>query len=427
MNDVRRSVHQALAEVKTVDPHCHLRPEKPSADNLADILLYHHVWIELVSSGMPQRAVSRVGLPQEIAEPEVPALERVRRCLPYLASIEATTCGLFLRWILHDLYGLERLTEANLEAAFRLVEERGGSREWQEGVLRERCGIEASISVERGGAPHSPTLFLGREGLPINIVDGKRSPREVLTSMEALLGREIRSAYDYRELLQRLLRERPLDELKFVGLWPLPYLTPQSAREQEMGRILARAAAGEPLSPDEAGSFSYYAMTSVLEEMRRSKLRVVQVIVGAEVLPPHRALTHWSGEFPGAMARIANLYQDFHFNLASASDLYTQDLGILAKHFPNISVAGYWWHTLYPFYIRKSLESRLDMVPINKIIGYFSDAYHSEWCYPKLKMVKQVVEGILVERVERGWYTLDTALEVVGRLFHRNAKEIYGP
>jgi hypothetical protein len=57
MSTYQQVVREALDNTKVIDPHCHLRPEKPCADNLADILLYHHVWIELVSSGMPQDEV----------------------------------------------------------------------------------------------------------------------------------------------------------------------------------------------------------------------------------------------------------------------------------------------------------------------------------------------------------------------------------
>jgi len=113
-------------------------------------------------------------------------------------------------------------------------------------------------------------------------------------------------------------------------------------------------------------------------------------------------------------------------NCSTASDLYTQDLGILAKHVPNISVAGYWWHVLYPHYIRKSLETRLDMVPANKIVGYFSDAYHAEWCYPKLKMVRKILGDVLLERVAQGLYTPRIAESLVEPILHGNAARIYG-
>jgi len=425
MSQTREAIRRALEQVRVIDPHCHLRPHKPAADNLADIVLYHHVWIELVSAGMGQYEVTKAGLPQELEDPGMSPLERVRRALPYLSRMENTTLGLLLRWLLQDLYGVESLTEGNLEQVAALAEERGRDHAWQKEVLRERCGIETSITVEPG-IPYGPGMHLGVEGLPINIADGKRSPQQVLAALEARLGREIRSAADYRELLAKVVRELPLEEYRFIGLWPLPHLSAMLAGEKDVSRTLARAREGLPLSPEAMGGFSYYAITSLLEELRPTAVRTVQVIVGAEVLPPHRALTHWSGSFVQAMGRIACAYEDFRFNLSSASDLYTQDLAILAKHIPNISVAGYWWHTFYPHYIRKSLETRLDIVPGNKIIAYFSDAYHAEWCYPKLLLVKKIAEDVLTERVERGWYSLGLALDLVERLFYCNAKEIYG-
>jgi hypothetical protein len=126
------------------------------------------------------------------------------------------------------------------------------------------------------------------------------------------------------------------------------------------------------------------------------------------------------------LGRLAGAYPDFHFNCSAASDLHTHDLAILAKHVPNISVAGYWWHTLYPRTIRKSLELRLDIVPANKIIAFFSDAYHAEWCYPKLKLVKRLVGDVLLDRVADETYTPDLALSLVDDLFHGNAARIYG-
>ena len=66
------------------------------------------------------------------------------------------------------------------------------------------------------------------------------------------------------------------------------------------------------------------------------------------------------------------------------------------------------------------------MVPLNKIVGFFSDAYHSEWCYPKLRLVKEVLGDILVERVQRGWYTPALACDIVEKLLHENPKRIYG-
>ncbi len=426
MNRAEQVIRKALEETKTFDPHCHLRLEKPTADTLADILQYHHVWIELVSSGMGQREVAESGLPQELADPGLPALERAARILKHLPNIENTTLGMLLRWLLKDLYGIDALTQSNLEQVGALVESRGRDRAWIDELLGNRCGILASASVEYQGAPCSPALLRARELFVMNLVNGKQSPAEILAGWEKSFGREIRNAADYQDFLRAMVESLQGVDFRFIGLWVLPYLASEPPAERSVTTIIEKARGHEQLSQEEVGAFCTYGVVCLLELLRKTSIRLIQLIVGAEVLLPHRSVTQWDGAFCGSLGRLANRFEDFHFSLSAASDAFTQDLGILAKHLPNISVAGYWWHTLYPFYLRKSIETRLDMVPLNKIIAYFSDAYHAEWCYPKLKLVKQVMLEILSERVARGWYGTELALRIVRMLFYENPMAIYG-
>lgn len=423
--EAARAIGQALEQTPVVDPHCHVRPHKPAADTLADIVLYHHVWIELVSAGMGQRAVTSTGLPHELGDPGMDPLERVRRCLPYLPEVRSTTAGLFLRWIMRDLYGLDdRLEERGLELAARTVAERGADPRWQDELIRERCGIERLVTVERG-APFAPLVAHGRELGLLSLESGKLEPRETLAALERTVERELRSAQDYREGIAHAVAGMDIAALRFAGLWLPASLDASCAREEDVTAVLAKARSGNPLSPAEHGGFSFFGVCAALEALRSTALRTVQVIVGAEALPPHRAITRWHPSFAGALARIAGRFEDFSFNVSTASDQYTQDLGILAKHVPNISVAGHWWHTFYPAYIKRAIETRIDMVPMNKICAFFSDAYHSEWVYPKLKMVKAVWAEVLAERCAKGWCDLDTALELVRKAFHDNPMRIY--
>ncbi|MBN1858072.1 hypothetical protein JW848_02565 [Candidatus Bipolaricaulota bacterium] len=426
-DQTRRDIAGFLAEVPVIDPHCHLDIVKPQAANLADLVLYHHVWIELVSAGMGQNEVTVPGLPHELEDPGIEPFERVRRALPYLIHTRNTTVGVLLRWLLRDLYGFdEELDVTNLDRCYRMVESAAARTDWSEQVFGEHCRIEQAITVEGRNNLATPRLQKASEALrAVNLMDGKLGPIATLAGMEAVFGREIRTATDFREYVVRALQSLDLKENRFLGAWVLPYMTDELADDRSVTGIIARARAGEALSHAELGSFTWYGLTTALHELRKSKLRMIQVIVGAEVLKPHRSVNHWSGRFTGAMGRLAGIFEDFRFNLSTASDLYTQDIAILAKHVPNISVAGYWWHTLYPYFIRKSIETRLDIVPGNKIVGFFSDAYHCEWCYPKLKLVRSILADVLTERVERGWYTLDTARQLVHQLLYGNPKALY--
>jgi hypothetical protein len=422
------TLRDELDAVSVVDPHTHLRPDRPEAGNLADIALYHHVWVELVSAGMPLTAATQAGLPHELADPGMEPLDRLRAVLPYLTHLRSTTCGHLLRTLLEDLYGVRggELTAANLEAVFAAVAERAADPNWGSHVLADRCRIVKSLTVDHHEqAPYGPAIGKGVEQ-DVNFTSGKQGPRDSLLRIEGELGSDLRKAGDYGEAMHALGRDYSRRPIHFVGLWLLPHFSYVVPTEKQVTEAIERARADRPLSHQDLSAFTSYGLRSLLEGMRGGPLRTIQVIVGAEVLPPHRSLTHWGPEFPGALARLAGEFEDFHLNCSSASDLYTQDLAILAKHVPNVSVAGYWWHVLYPFYIRKSIETRLDIVPANKIIAFFSDAYHAEWCYPKLKLVKGIFAEVLLDRVTRGMYTQETALSLLRQTFHDNPARIYG-
>ena len=426
-NEARRAIQEALSQVRVVDPHTHLSPRRPTARNLADVVLYHHVWIELVSAGMGQRETNATGMPHELENPVVEPAERIRRALPWLPRIRNTAVAMMLRWVLEDVYGFhETLDAGNAERLARIVAERAGDAGWEERLFTQVCGIERSISVQTTDPTLNRRILAASEALgKVNLTDGKRAPREVLSDLDARLGREVRTAADYCAALDTVLASLPVASLKFLGAWVSPAFAPDLATETDVTRIIGLAREGRPASAVEMGSVAWFGLTHCLERLRATPLRTIQVILGAEVLVPHRSLTQWGGEFAMSFGRFAGQFEDFHFNMSTAAEAHIQDLAILAKHVPNISVAGYWWHTFYPSLIRKSLEMRLEMVPMGKIIGFFSDAYHAEWCYPKLKLVKLVLEDILCDRVRRGWYTLDDALAVIPAILHDAPKRIY--
>ena len=426
MTDAEVQIQKALDQVRVIDPHCHLRLAKPAADTIAHIVLYHHVWIELVSAGMPQTEVTKTGLPHEISDVGMDPVDRVRLALPWLERTRNTITGVMLGWILKDLYGCDRLDEGNLLEVAGAIEEKGRDPAWQETLLRDICGIDASISVQLATEPYSDRMLKAREAFPGNLVNGKQTSADMLAGWDRSLGREIHTAADYVDFLRHTIEGLPIDQLRFVGWWVLPYITPSGATEQQVTRTLKRARDGGDLKPADLGRFCYFAARSALEILRETPLRTIQVIAGADVLPPHRSITHWDGSYCGAIGRLAGEFEDFRFDLSVASDAFTQDLSILARHLPNISLSAYWWHTLYPYTIRKSLELRLDAVPANKITAWFSDAYHAEWCYPKLRLVKEILGDILIERVQRGWYTVDIAVDIINQVFGKTPAAVYG-
>ena len=67
----------------------------------------------------------------------------------------------------------------------------------------------------------------------------------------------------------------------------------------------------------------------------------------------------------------------------------------LARELPNLSLAGYWWHNFFPDAVRQVMAERLEMLPVNKQVGFFSDAYCVQWVYGETRLVEKQIARVL--------------------------------
>jgi hypothetical protein len=72
------------------------------------------------------------------------------------------------------------------------------------------------------------------------------------------------------------------------------------------------------------------------------------------------------------------------------------------------------------------MDERLDMVPANKQVAFFSDAYCVEWCFGKRKLVSSLLAGALAARVTRGQYSLDEALSIARTVLFESPQSLLG-
>src|SRR5262245_27636941 len=73
-------IERMISDTPIVDPHTHIRCDRPSAPDLASLMSYHWVQTELRAVGMPIQDLDAA----------LPADERVRRSIPYLKRMRNT-------------------------------------------------------------------------------------------------------------------------------------------------------------------------------------------------------------------------------------------------------------------------------------------------------------------------------------------------
>jgi hypothetical protein len=152
---------------------------------------------------------------------------------------------------------------------------------------------------------------------------------------------------------------------------------------------------------------------------------VFQFSLGAEPLPFETG----ARLNQSTLAQLADMiarHPKLRFQCLLASRHANQTLCTLARELPNFSVAGYWWHNFFPSAITQLIDERLDMVPANKQIAFFSDAYCVEWCYGKWLLVRKLLAGVLAARVERGQYNVDDALSIARTILYESPQSLLG-
>ena len=98
----------------------------------------------------------------------------------------------------------------------------------------------------------------------------------------------------------------------------------------------------------------------------------------------------------------------------------------LARELPNLSLAGYWWHNFFPGAIAQVFRERLEMLPANKQVGFFSDAYCVEWAHAKLILVRRQMARGFADLVDQGQYTAEDAVSIARAILYDSPQSLLG-
>ena len=434
-----RDLEQALAEVPVLDIHTHLVGGRLGARGLHDILLYHMVVSDLYAAGCPTgaRLTQYPGWPSR-QEAEA----RLQEALPYLGHVRNTSSSWGVRLILQDLYGWrEPVTADNWRRLDAMIRERADDRAWHREILDRlnvrRTGTEiarrergedderlqyalewafftrcqwgefdtALYELERcwGRTPESPT--------PIGA--GSRPPTE----------RTIRTLADVRAAVAHYVAAIPFGQILATATHLSTDIDYRPVSDAEMEAALARRDRAGPAERDAYASYINEAFLTRLEE--HGDEIVFQFSLGAEPLP-HETGSRLGQRTIAQLADVIGRHPRLRFQCLLASRHANQSLATLARELPNFSLAGYWWHNFFPDVIRQVIAERLDMLPANKQVGFFSDAYCVEWCYGKALLVRKQLARVLADKVEQGQYTRDDALAVARAILFDSPQTLLG-
>lgn len=438
MTKLHGAVREALDRCPKIDIHTHLSPGRLMARGLDDILLYHMVNTELYSAGAPDG--ERV--PED--RDEEAALERLKRAIPHLERIRNTSLFWGLKMILRDLYDWnEDITPSNwreLHAHIQECNRDDGSR--ARAVLRnlniKKTGTEfvrraggmaddifdyalewAFFARVQWGQPDIALYELERawnspgpqKPLPVTL---KKSDRAVFT-------KRIEKPCHIREAVSRYCSLIPYDRVDATTQHLSTDLDYRWCADGEVETALAKRAEAGNAERDIYSSAVLYAFLSELQ--KHGDEIVFQFSLGAEALP-FESGARLRQETVGQLAGLLASFPGLRFMCFNASRHAHQSLCTLVREFPNFSLAGFWWHSFFPGALRELIEERLDMVPVNRQCGFFTDAYCVDWVHGKSRILLDQYARVFSEKIEAGQYSLGDVERISEEIFFKTPVEL---
>ncbi len=433
------AIEEILHSFPWIDPHTHIDAAHLSARGLDDILLYHMCVSDLYSAGCPSGA----RVPEDRSEEE--AARRIEEAIPYLAKTRNTAMSWGVRIILADLYNWHTPIDAsnwrNLDA---LIKHHASSAAWPREILRRaniastgtelyrrrdgsaddllQYAIEwAFFARTQWGQPDIPLYELERawnaaapqQPLPVTF-DRKSAPP---------LRKTILSVDDIDAAVAHYCSLLPYGEVTATAQHisaDIDYSPP--TRDAVAAALKARATAGDC----ERDIYSSYILRRFLGELEKHGDRIVfQFSLGAESLP-YESASRLGQRTIGQLAEIVARYPRLPFMCFLSSRHGNQSLCTLARELPNLSLCGYWWHNFFPGTIRQVIEERLDMLPLNKQIAFFSDAYCAEWTYAKAVITRKLLAEVLTDKVQLGQFSFNDIHDIAYGILHQSSCDLLG-
>jgi hypothetical protein len=427
----------ALAGVPFIDVHTHLVGGRLTARGLHDILLYHMLVTELYSAGCPSgaRLTQYPGWPTSEE-----AHARIEEALPFLPAIRNTSLAWLLRLILRDLYGWqEPVTAENWRRLDGIIRERADDRAWQHEVLA-RCGVERNMTelARRGDGQDDDRLQYSLEWAMFNRCQwgefdtavyelercwGRQPESPTPIGERPPTDRSVRTLTDVHDAVDYYVNVLPYDRILTTAVTFSSDISYRLVTEADMEKALANRSRAAVWERDTYASYINELFLTGLE--RHADTLVYQFSLGAEPLP-YETGSRINQRTLGQLGEIISRHPTLRFQCMLASRHTNQSLCTLARELPNLSLAGYWWHNFFPDIIRQIMSERLDMLPVNKQVGFFSDAYCIEWVYGKALLVRKLLAEVFAERIERGQLSIDEALGIARQMCFENPRSLVG-
>jgi len=396
---------EAFKEIPVVDAHEHLQPEKVRTSQHMDVfdLFVHYTRTDFLCAGMTDEQWN------QMHKPEIPQEKRWRILSKYLKEIRY---GSYARpaFIYAKHLGYDDITERNYKAISERLQADNKPGIYRK-IMVEMCNIKAALSQARRTDFDLDFMI---PVMPMDMYDDVRS-WDVVEKRASDLGEKANTIDDYLEVARKGLKKWIKEGTVGLKMVSRAYCPPD--RNQAVGLFDELKHKADRKLPD-MNPLRDYLMEQLLD--LASELGLV-VAVHTGMWGDFRTLD------PKHMISIFGRHPKTKFDMYHMGMPWVREAGVIGKNFPNVWLNLCWCHVISPEMTCSALNEWIDLVPMNKIIGFGGDyGKPVEKVYGHLMMAREDTARVLGGRVKRGLMTEDEALGIARKWFYQNPKQLYG-
>jgi predicted TIM-barrel fold metal-dependent hydrolase len=398
---------EAMENMMIIDAHEHLPPEHVRTNSKVDVmtLFCHYTRTDLITSGMSPDDYNKV------IDPEQPLDERWKMFKPYFEHIRYASYTRPALIAAKEFYGFDDITDDN----YREISERMQSQNTPgiyHRIMREKCKIRVALT-QAGRTDYEGDLLIPI--MPIDVYGVVRNADDV-KNKASNLGMEAKTFDDYLAVVKKGIEKWKSERVVGIKMISRPNIVPSKKIAEEIfNKIMNGENPNVSIGQDDhLTDFLWNYIMDVVGELD------MVIAVHAGMWGDFRYLDskHNIAIFPRHPNTRFDLY---HLGMPSVRDTI-----VIGKNFANVWLNLCWCHIISQQMTCSGLDECIDMVPINKILGFGGDYGRPvEKIYGHLVMAREDIATVLGRRVDREQMSVDEAVVIANKWLWENPKNLY--
>ena len=356
--NIKEALVKHMEGLTIIDAHEHLMSEEESLANggqdIMDVLLTQYIPTAFNSAGIEKKR-------EWLCDKSVPLSERWEAYRPYLPYVAHMGYYRTANMAVQALFGIKRLEESNFFEVNELIknELKPG---FYDRLLKEHCKIERVLNQRPWGK---------NEGYNDFVTDINRETMQLQYGLNARYDnlKDLYGKYGAPDMNVDEFAEKWISSLagKHHGIKlqsNVPFPKPSFEEAQAQFKKYLNLGSGST----DMDCINLYLLHKVIELCGKYNL-IVAVHCGI-------IWECWQDFYQLSVQNIvqaAMRYRGTTFDLYHASIPWVREAGVAGNQYPNVNLNLTWTHDISPAMTISFLDEWIDLVPLNKIIGFGAD------------------------------------------------------